>query len=51
MRFKLRAHQILIERKQLTRREHTFIDNDFGREAAGIELFGFGEARVAAQHV
>ncbi len=46
-----RVGQILVKREQLARRQHAFIDDNSGREAAGIELFGFGQCCVATQRV
>ncbi len=49
--FKAGVGQILVEREQLTGRQHTFIYNNFGRQAAGIQHFCLAQRRVAAQLV
>ena len=43
--------QVLIKREQLARRQHTFIYNHFGRQAAGVKHLRFGHRSVTAQLV
>ena len=49
MGLEIRAHEILIKRKQLARRQHTFIDNNLGRQAAGVNLLRLGERGIVTK--
>ena len=51
MGFEIGISQVAIKREQLAWCEHALIDDDLGREAAGINLLCFGERCIQTQSV
>ena len=51
MRGEFGVGEIAVKREKLSRSQHTLINDDLGGQTAGIDLFGFTECLVAAQHV